>query len=79
MLVFCPTRDMLADIGTKPLNVKQFEYLRDSANGYALCRTMRPKVQIRNLVTGATSTENGAVGAIAVTGRVVRKTATITL
>ena len=38
ILHFCGTVDMLADIGTKALGVKSFEYLRDLMNGYALVR-----------------------------------------
>jgi hypothetical protein len=38
VLRFCSTTDMLADIGTKALGVRAFEYLRDLMNGYALVR-----------------------------------------
>jgi len=38
ILHFCGTVDMLADIGTKALDIQPFEYLRDLMNGYALVR-----------------------------------------
>ena len=38
VLHFCSTTEMYADIGTKALGVKAFEYLRDLQNGYALVR-----------------------------------------
>ena len=47
VLEFCSTHDMLADLGTKPLGIKQFQYLRDFANGYSLCRAMHPDMDLR--------------------------------
>ena len=43
-LVFCSTHDMLADIATKALGPKQFEYLRDLMTGYALLRQVHPEI-----------------------------------
>ena len=34
---------MVADLNTKPLGRKQFEYLRDVMTGYALVRLRYPK------------------------------------
>ena len=33
--IYCETTKMLADIGTKALEPKQFVYLRDQVNGYS--------------------------------------------
>ncbi len=35
---YCPTDQMLADIGTKAFADNQFCYLRDQLNGYALVK-----------------------------------------
>jgi len=43
-LVYCPTHEMLADIATKALGPKQFEYLRDLMTVYALLRQVHPEI-----------------------------------
>ena len=43
-LVYSPTHEMLADIATKALGPKQFEYLRDLMTGYALLRQVHPEI-----------------------------------
>ena len=50
ILHFCGTVDMLADIGTKALGVKPFEYLRDLMNGYALVRLRHRGIDLPILV-----------------------------
>ena len=50
ILHFCGTVDMLADIGTKALGVKPFEYLRDLMNGYALVRLKHKGMDLPVLV-----------------------------
>ena len=40
--VYVTTNEMVADIGTKALPDKQFAYLRDKLNGYALVKTNHP-------------------------------------
>ena len=35
-LVYCPTEEMVADIGTKALGKTKFTYLRNLVTGYAL-------------------------------------------
>ena len=35
-LVYCPTEEMVADIGTKALGKTKFAYFRDLVTGYAL-------------------------------------------
>jgi hypothetical protein len=50
ILHFCGTVDMLADIGTKALGVKPFEYLRDLMNGYAIVRLRHAGVDLPVLV-----------------------------
>ena len=35
-VIYCPTKDMIADILTKPLGVSQFLYLRDYLLGYKI-------------------------------------------
>ena len=42
-LKYCRTLEMLSDIGTKALGAKQFVYLRDLMNGYALVRARFPE------------------------------------
>jgi hypothetical protein len=37
-LVYCPTEEMVADIGTKALGKTKFTYFRDLVTGYALTR-----------------------------------------
>jgi len=50
ILYFCGTVDMLADIGTKALGVKPFEYLRDLMNGYAIVRLRHKDMDLPILV-----------------------------
>jgi hypothetical protein len=40
--VYVTTHEMVADIGTKALPDKQFAYLRDKLNGYALVKINHP-------------------------------------
>ena len=40
-LQYCKTLSMIADLGTKSLSTKQFVFLRDVMNGYALVRASR--------------------------------------
>ena len=40
-LQYCKTLSMIADLGTKSLSTKQFVFLRDLMNGYALVRASR--------------------------------------
>ncbi len=49
---YIATEDMLADIGTKALPDKQFCYLRDQLNGYALVRAHHPSYSMRSYVVG---------------------------
>ena len=42
-LKWLSTVDMVADLNTKPLGRKQFEYLRDVMTGYALVKLRYPK------------------------------------
>ena len=44
------TEDMLADIGTKALPDKQFIYLRDQLNGYALVKKHHPSYPVPSYV-----------------------------
>ena len=44
---------MLTDIGTKALDEKQFVFLRDLANGYALVRASGGVVDLPSLVISA--------------------------
>ena len=43
MVKWLSTVDMVADLNTKALGRKQFEYLRDVMNGYALVKMRYPK------------------------------------
>ena len=47
---YVSTLEMLADIGTKALGEKQFVYLRDLANGYALVRASNKCADLPALV-----------------------------
>jgi len=49
-LEYCRTVEMLADIGTKALGAKQFVYLRDLMNGYALVRARYPEKVMSRMV-----------------------------
>ena len=40
-LQYCKTLSMVADLGTKSLSTKQFVFLRDLMNGYALVRASK--------------------------------------
>jgi hypothetical protein len=51
--VYVKTLGMLADIGTKALDEKQFVFLRDLANGYALVRASGGVVDLPSLVISA--------------------------
>ena len=51
--VYVSTLGMLADIGTKALDEKQFVFLRDLANGYALVRARGDVVDLPSLVISA--------------------------
>ena len=44
------TLEMVADIGTKVLDEKQFVFLRDLANGYALMRASNECAELPALV-----------------------------
>ncbi len=49
---YCVTGEMLADIGTKAFADKQFSYLRDQMNGYALVKKHHPTYSISPYVVG---------------------------
>jgi hypothetical protein len=49
---YIKTEDMLADIGTKALPDKQFIYLRDQMNGYALVKRHHPTYALPAYVDG---------------------------
>jgi hypothetical protein len=51
--VYVKTLEMLADIGTKALDEKQFVFLRDLANGHALVRASGGVVDLPSLVISA--------------------------
>ena len=51
--VYVSTLGILADIGTKTLDEKQFVFLRDLANGYALARARGDVVDLPSLVISA--------------------------
>ena len=51
--IYVSTLGMLADIGTKALDEKQFVFLRDLANGYALVRARGDVVDLPSLVISA--------------------------
>ena len=59
ILHFCGTVNMLADIGTKALGVKPFEYLRDLMNGYAIVRLKHRGVSLPVLVICLVDLEAG--------------------
>jgi hypothetical protein len=44
--VYVTTEEMIADIGTKALPDKQFAYLRDKMNGYALVKMNHPEYKL---------------------------------
>ena len=44
--VYVSTVEMVADIGTKALPDKQFAYLRDKMNGYALVKMNHPSYKV---------------------------------
>jgi hypothetical protein len=46
------TEEMVADIGTKALGDKQFVYLRDQMNGYALVKRHHPSYALPTYVDG---------------------------
>ncbi len=46
------TEEMVADIGTKALGDKQFVYLRDQMNGYALVKRHHPAYALPAYVDG---------------------------
>jgi hypothetical protein len=48
--VLCKTDEMNADIGTKALPDRQFAYLRDKMNGYALVKRSRPAKKLPSYV-----------------------------
>ena len=45
-LKWCSTKDEQSDINTKALPTKQFRYLRDTLNGYALVMLHYPEIQL---------------------------------
>ena len=45
-LKWCSTKDEQSDINTKALPTKQFRYLRDNLNGYALVMLHYPEIQL---------------------------------
>ena len=51
--IYVSTLEMLADIGTKALDEKQFVFLRDLANGYALVQARGGAVDLPGLVISA--------------------------
>ena len=51
--IYVSTLKMLADIGTKALDEKQFVFLRDLSNGYALVRARGGVVDLPSLVISA--------------------------
>ena len=51
--VYTSTLKMVADLGTKALDEKQFVFLRDLANGYALVRASGANVELPALVIAA--------------------------
>ena len=51
--VYTSTLKMVADLGTKALDEKQFVFLRDLANGYALVRASGVNVELPALVIAA--------------------------
>jgi hypothetical protein len=48
--VYVTTHEMVADIGTKALPDKQFAYLRDKLNGYALVKMNHPEYPLPSYV-----------------------------
>jgi hypothetical protein len=48
--VYCKTDEMVADIGTKALPDRQFAYLRDKLNGYALVKRCHPSYKVPEYV-----------------------------
>ena len=44
--VWCSTKDMQSDLCTKSLPTRQFRYLRDNLNGYALVMVYYPEIQM---------------------------------
>ena len=51
--IYVSTLEMLADIGTKALDEKQFVFLRDLANGYALAQARGGAVDLPSLIVSA--------------------------
>ena len=49
-LEYCRTVQMLEDLGNKFHGVKQFEFLRDMSNGYALVRAKQDGYALPELV-----------------------------
>ena len=41
-MIYCPTHDMQADLGTKGLPTRTFRFLRDCINGYVLVLLSMP-------------------------------------
>jgi hypothetical protein len=48
--VYVTTNEMIVDIGTKALPDKQFAYLRDKLNGYALVKINHPEYVLPSYV-----------------------------
>ena len=46
-LEYVSTCEMIADLGTKALGARQFTYLRDLMNGYALVRAQYPDMRFK--------------------------------
>ena len=51
--IYVSTLEMLADIGTKALDEKQFVFLRDLANGYALVQARGDVADLPSLIISA--------------------------
>ena len=51
--VYVRTLEMLADIGTKALDEKQFVFLRDLMNGYAVVRACNPEADLPSIIISA--------------------------
>ena len=47
---YIETLKMVSDLGTKNLGVRQFEFLRDLMNGYALVRASARKKDLPSMV-----------------------------
>ena len=51
--IYVSTLEMLADLGTKALDEKQFVFLRDLANGYALVQARGDVADLPSLIISA--------------------------